>query len=239
MTLSRGDIVLLRGPLAGTPEEVLFEGKAVFLRDRRRAQQPVLPRRRIAAQRPGAESPRPPSLPWTEKLTAEGHFERSPEGTVTLAADKATAAGWVTTPLTQAGIHEVVLEVDEATPGAGVFLGRQDDGPHEVLRFVSESCRQPGTPELQTDDGRRSAAAADRQNARPVGARQSLDSSTVRLRRAPLVDQLRRPALGPARIRAASALTGPVTTIGLHYVPKSGQLPHSLAAVDARGRWRS
>jgi outer membrane protein assembly factor BamB len=137
VTLSRGDVILLQAPLAGAPEQVLFEGKAVF-RGIAAIRSDGFP----AALAPAAQDenrPPPARLPWTEKLTAEGRFERSPDGWVVLAADKATAAGWVTTPLEQAGVYEVVLEVDQATSGAGLFLGRQEGEPREVLRFVGDS----------------------------------------------------------------------------------------------------
>lgn len=218
VTLSRGDIVLVRGPLAGTPHEVLFEGKAAFYGIA------AVRSSGFAAPADGSaavpDAPPPAQLPWTEKLTSEGRFERSPDGTVTLTADKSTAAGWVTTPMPPAGIHEVLFEVDEATPGAGVFLGRQDDGPHEVLRFVRNPVDNRTHLSLQTD-------ASDEN-------------------RLPAIDKVPIPlAPGKAWIRllygcgvlrwwiscdgrhwaqperAASSLTGPVTTIGLHYVPKT------------------
>ena len=218
VTLSRGDIVLLRGPLAGTPQEVLFEGKATFygIAAVRSAGFPGAADRDAA----GADATPPAKLAWTEKLTAEAHFERSPEGTVTLSADKATAAGWVTTPLPPAGIHAVLLEVDQATPGAGVFLGRQDGTPHEVLRFVTN----------------------------PAGNRMhlSLQADAAHEVRLPTVDKAPVPlAPGKAWIRLlygcgvlrwwiscdgrnwaqperpASSSAGPVTTIGLHHVPKT------------------
>ena len=232
VTLSRGDIVLLRAPLAGTPDEVLLRGQGGLLRDRRRAQQ-RFSRRGPSPVAPEQESPAPASLPWTEKLTAEGRFERSPDGSVLLAADKATAAGWVTTPLTQAGIHEVVLELDEATPGAGVFLGRQDGEPREVVRFVADPAGKRVHIKLQTDN-------SDEVRMPPI------DKAPVAL------------APGKAWIRllygcgvlrtwiscdgrhwaqpypAAASLTGPVTTLGLHYVPKSANCRIRLRRVSLR-----
>jgi outer membrane protein assembly factor BamB len=231
LTLSRGDIVLLRAPLAGTPDEVYLEGKAVVCgiaavrsNGLPAAVQPVAPEQ---------ENPAPASLSWTEKLTAEGRFERSPDGSVLLAADKAAAAGWVTTPLTSAEIREVVLELDEATPGAGVFLGRQDGEPREVVRFVSDPAGQRVHVKLQTDN-------SDEARMPPI------DKAPVAL------------APGKAWIRllygcgvlrtwiscdgrhwaqpypAAASLTGPVTALGLHHVPKSANCRIRLRRVRSR-----
>ena len=231
VTLSRGDIVLVRGPLAGTPQEVLFEGKAAFY-----GIAAVRSAGFAAAADGGAavpDVPPPAKLPWTEKLTAEGHFERSPEGTVTLAADKATAAGWVTTPLPPAGIQEVLFEVDEATPGAGVFLGRQDDGPHEVLRFVRNPVDNRVHLSLQTD-------AADEVRLQPIDkAPVPLAPGKAWIRLLYGCGVLRwwiscdgRHWAQPER--AASSLTGPVTTIGLHYVPKTANCRIRLRRLTLR-----
>lgn len=218
VTLSRGDIELLRGPLAGTPQEVLFEGKAAFygIVAVRSAGFPVVADR--GAADPGASPPA--KLPWTEKLTAEGRFERTPEGMVTLAADKATSAGWVTAPLPQAGIQEVLFEVDEATPGAGVFLGRQDDAPHEVLRFVKNPVDSRMHLSLQTD-------AADEVRLPPIDKTPApLAPGKAWIRLLYGCGVLRWWVSCDGRHwaqpeRASSSLTGPVTTIGLHYVPKA------------------
>lgn len=231
VTLSRGDIVLVGGPLAGTPQEVLFEGKAVFYGIAAVRSAGFSPPAERAPQAAGVLLPA--QLPWTEKLTAEGRFERSPEGWVTLAADKSAAAGWVTTPLPQAGLQEVVFEVDEATPGAGVFLGREDGGPHEVLRFVANPLDNRMHVSLQTD-----ALAQERL--------QPIDKAPVPLTPGQAWIRL---LYGCGVLRwwiscdgrhwaqpekGASSLTGPVTTIGLHHVPKTADCRIRLRRLTVR-----
>jgi len=228
LTLSRGDIVLLRAPLAGTPEEVIFEGKAVF-RGITAVRSGGFPPT-VAQAVQGEDDPAPARLAWSETLTPEGRFEREADGSVALTADKAAAPGWVATPLVQAGIYQVVLEVDQATPGAGVFLGRQDGEPREVLRFVSASDGQGMHLRLQTDP-------------HEEVRKQPLDKGPVAL------------APGKAWIRllfgcgvlrygissdgrywaqpyaGRSSLTGPVTTLGLHYAPRRADCRIRLRSV--------
>ncbi|NLF70603.1 MAG: PQQ-binding-like beta-propeller repeat protein [Candidatus Anammoximicrobium sp.] len=231
VTLSRGDIALLRASLAGLPQEVLFEGKAVICGLAAVRSAGFAASEDEATAVSGGASPA--QLPWTEKLTGEGRFERSPEGAVTLAADRATGAGWVTAPLPSAGIHEVLLEVDEATPGAGVFLGRQDGGPREVLRFVRNPVDKRVHLSLQTD-----AEAEVRV--------QPIDKTPVPL--APGKAWIRllygcgvlrwwtscdgRHWAQPER--AVSSLSGPVTTIGLHYVPRTADCRIRLRRLSFR-----
>jgi len=231
LTISRGDVILLRAPLAGDPEEVILDGKAVF--------------RGIAAIRCGGfpvaaeparqdeDGPAPARLAWNEKLMDEARFERAADGSVLLTADKAAAAGWVTTPLASAEIYEVLLEIDQATPGAGVFFGRQDGEPREVLRFVTASDGQGMHLRLQTDPNEEVR-------------KQPLDKGPVAL------------APGKAWIRmlygcgvlrywissdgrywaqphaARSSLTGPVTAFGLHYAHRRADCQIRLRRLRVR-----
>ena len=231
VTLSRGDIVLLQAPLAGAPDEVLFEGQAAFcgITAVRSGGFPAAVESAVS----GAERPTPASLPWTEKLTAEGRFERSPDGSVLLAADKATAAGWVTTPLTPGGIREVVFEVDEATPGAGVFLGRPEGEPREVVRFVADPASSRVHVKLLSDH-------SDEARLPPLDkapAARAPGKAWLRLLYGCGV--LRTWISSDGRHWAqpyppAGSLTGPVTTLGLHHVPKIANCRIRLRQVDTR-----
>lgn len=134
--LSRGDIVLVQAPLAGLPEEVIFEGQAIF-RGLAAVRSGGFPPA-SAAQAPAADIGPPPAVrSWREQLAAEAAFERAADGAVVLRADQAAASSWVMTPLAPAGIHQVVLEVDQATAGAGVFLAGHEGVPRDILRFVA------------------------------------------------------------------------------------------------------
>ena len=134
--LSRGDVVLLRAPLAGPPDEVYLDGKATF-HGIAAVRTQNFPARR--EPRPIAfETDRPADLQWTEHLSENAQVERLPDGSVKLSSDGADQSCWIAAPMPKTGIHEVILQVDEATPGAGVFLGRQDGQPREIVRFVRD-----------------------------------------------------------------------------------------------------
>jgi len=134
LVLSRGDIVLLRAPLGGPPQQVYFEGKAYFqgialVRDR---------------DFPAASQQTPPTLDhdelteldWESNLGDKASFSKDSDGSVTLSADKTEQRGWVVTKMPDDGIYEVTLHIDQATPGTGVFLRCADGNVHEFVRFV-------------------------------------------------------------------------------------------------------
>jgi len=134
--LSRGDIVLLRVPFDGSPEEVYFDGKVTF-----HGIAAVRTRNVPAKSEPGPvafETDRPADLSWTEHLSENAQFEKLQDGAVKLSSDAAEQGSWVATPIPKTGIHEVVLQIEEATQGTGIFLGRQDGQPKEVVRFARD-----------------------------------------------------------------------------------------------------
>lgn len=141
VTLSRGDIVLVQAPLAGMPEEVLFEGQAVF-RGIAAVRSGGFAAAAVEQARAGQDPPAPALLPWRERLAPEAHFDRAADGAVVLSADQATASSWAVTPLALDGMHQVLLEVDQATAGAGVFLGGREGEPRDILRFVTAGGEQ-------------------------------------------------------------------------------------------------
>lgn len=134
LVLSRGDIVLLRAPFGGPPEEVYFEGKAYFLgialvRDR------DFPA--AAEQTPATmDYDKPAKLEWESNLGEKATCSKESDGSVVLSAENAEQRGWAVTKMPEAGIYETTLRVDEATPGTGVFLRCADGNAHEFIRFV-------------------------------------------------------------------------------------------------------
>jgi hypothetical protein len=135
LVLCRGDVTLIRAPLAGPPQEVLFDGHIALhgieaIRCQRFPDPP--------AERPIVfQTDRPADLEWDEHLGKGARLEETPDGALYVSATEATEKGWVTTPLPGEGPREVLLELDGATPGAGVFLGRDDADPSEIVRVVN------------------------------------------------------------------------------------------------------
>lgn len=134
--LSRGDIVLLRAPFDGPPEDVFFDGKVTFhgIAAVRTQDIPASPEPRPIA----FQSDRPAELPWTEHVSEKAQFEKLQDGAVRLSSNAAEQASWVAASIPKIGIHEVVLQIDEATPGTGVYLGREDGQPKEIVRFARD-----------------------------------------------------------------------------------------------------
>jgi outer membrane protein assembly factor BamB len=137
LLLIRGDVVLLRAPLAQPPEEVYLDGHAAL-----RGLVPVtgaaFPPREPAAP-VARDIDRPADLPWTLHVSPGARWEQLPDGAVQLAAEAPERDSWATTPVPQAGLHELVVEVDGATPGTAVFLANETRQPREMLRFVRDT----------------------------------------------------------------------------------------------------
>lgn len=134
--LSRGDIVLLRAPFHGPPEDVYLDGKVTFhgIAAVRTQNFPAKPEPHPIA----FETDRPAELEWTEHLSENAQCERSQDGAVKLSSNAAEQSSWVATPIPKVGIHEIVLKIDEASPGTGVYLGREDGQPKQIVRFVRD-----------------------------------------------------------------------------------------------------
>ncbi len=131
--LSRGDIVLLRGPLPDAPTAVYLDGQATFqgIAMVRSGGEPAAPAMRPVV----ADVERPADMEWIEQLGEGMAVEKLPDGAIRLMADKAKGRGWIAAPLPRRGLQEVIFEVEDATPGSGVYLGREQGKPLEVIRF--------------------------------------------------------------------------------------------------------
>ncbi len=134
--LSRGDIVLLRAPFHGLPEDVYLDGKVTFhgIAAVRTRDFPAKPEPRPI----DFETDRPAEFEWTEHLSEKAQTEKLEDGAVILSSNAAEQSSWIATPMPKVGIHEIVLQIDEATPGTGVYLGRKNGQPKEIVRFARD-----------------------------------------------------------------------------------------------------
>ena len=123
--LSRGDVVLVRLPLAEKPDEVFFEGRAGFygltmIRSGEIPEPtPAFPIR--------SDINRPSDLEWHEQLAEGATLERLEDGSLLLSRKDSKGASSITTSLPKRGLSEVILELDEVQPGTGIIF-RQSDG---------------------------------------------------------------------------------------------------------------
>lgn len=141
LILSRGDIVLLRAPLKGVPQDVFFDGRVAFHGIA------VVPASDAPPREP--ENPvvqvieRPADLPWFEKLAEGAQAIKHDDGSIELSANNAKASGFISAPLSQIGPCEVIVELEGATTGAGVFLSRPEAKNDATVRFVMNERTSP------------------------------------------------------------------------------------------------
>ena len=133
LLLSRGDILLVSAPLAGPPDDVYFDGKAVFegLALVRTQGVPALPPSNPVT----LEVDRPADLDWQTTRPELAGVEKLPDGSVRLTADKVKEPVAVFAALPREGLREVVLQLDEITAGSGVMLCNAAGQNHYIVRF--------------------------------------------------------------------------------------------------------
>lgn len=134
--LSRGDIVLLRAPLEGPPEDVFLQGKASFygIALVRTSDSPFSKPTPPAV---AAQIDRPADQVWQEQLPEGAKLERLADGSVRLIANKTKARGFASFPLPAHGLHEIVVQLEDVSPGISLFLSGEKLAPKFSLRFAS------------------------------------------------------------------------------------------------------
>ena len=133
--LSRGDIVLVSAALAGPPNEVLVEGRAVVQGiELARAQgSPSLPALRPIAH----DLEKPAALDWKSTKPEIAQPEKLPDGGLRLAVDKVKEPVTCYAPLPP-GLHDVILSLESVTAGTGVLLANSEGQNHYVVLFYRD-----------------------------------------------------------------------------------------------------
>jgi outer membrane protein assembly factor BamB len=141
--ISRGDVVLMRVPLAEASTDILFQGKATFygLALSRSADSPTYePQWPDHSPLPDAADsfawPEPSK--WTSKLVENVRWERAGDGAFSLESPGTKTRGWISTALPSTQIREIIVRLTNARPGVGVFLAQENQPPQQVLRFMVE-----------------------------------------------------------------------------------------------------
>ncbi len=134
LVMSRGDVILMRVPMAEPPEQIYFEGKTAFHGITMTRCKDFPAAAPVAEERVAVAAPA--DLPWVEQIHAHARLERFEDGSVQLAANKSDKRGWVVTPVPYTGLSEVIFEIEHATPGTGLFLCQENNIPQVILRFV-------------------------------------------------------------------------------------------------------
>ena len=139
--ISRGDIVVAHAPLPDAPTDVIWQGRATFygLALARTVDAPAVSRtwpEHVEGWDGVPELAIASPNDWTAQLAENATWSRDSDGLWWLECDGATKTGWVTTPLPQDGVREVVVRFAETSPGGGVFLAGADKLPRQVLRVT-------------------------------------------------------------------------------------------------------
>lgn len=136
MVLSRGDVVLLRAPISGPPDDVYFQGKAAFHGIS------LIRSRGFPAgveSIPVGQVIRPVEMTWVRQLDERATSDLQPDGGIELSvSDRPKKRSWIAAPLPRDKPAELILEIDHAAPGAGLYLGNGKDGPRYVLRYATD-----------------------------------------------------------------------------------------------------
>lgn len=138
LVMTRGDLVLLRAPLPGPPEDVFFEGTAQIRGLAMVRSQPVGPAR--AAARPVVRRiDGPAELDWQLKATAAdsgAKLNKLPDGRVELTAQRGKQTARASATVCRPGLYEYIFEIEDAQPGTGLYLASgQGEQPYRVAFF--------------------------------------------------------------------------------------------------------
>ena len=130
LRMVRGDVVLLAVPFAGTPEEIVLDGK-LKLREVRMFRSEPLPDYVVqrSESSPGPNilaTNRPAELEWSMTDVPDSAFAKdAASGAVRLATTSASdkqALAFVKVP--HAGLSEMIFRVGSIAPGTGIYFGR-------------------------------------------------------------------------------------------------------------------
>lgn len=163
LILSRGLIRLLEAPLPQPPREVFMEGAARFstfamyrcdpidwptpaehsiVRDVRQPAHAVWRSWTPTGQNTQSDQRvlhEAGPAPWQAAVTEQVRCASTPEGCVTLTAQKSTELAAIASPLNSRSLLEVVeLRVDHAEPGTGIYVGDDNGQPLHRIGFFRD-----------------------------------------------------------------------------------------------------
>lgn len=133
LLLVRGDIVLVRAPLPGLPEDIYLEGRTIF-EGLSLVRTKDLPLQREAE--PAGVKLRPTDLTWQEKISTGAKLEKQDDGGVRLTSKEPQEPSYVSTALPGIGYREVVFQLADVAPGLGVYLGHAEGQVSQLARVV-------------------------------------------------------------------------------------------------------
>ena len=137
-------------PLAGVPDDVFFEGKAIFegLSLVRTKDFPLLPLpAENAAQYCAA------TLAWKGKISDGAKTEKLPDGSVRLSSREPKEPSYYYAPLPGIGMREVIFELRNVSPGFAVYLGQGEQPGRQMVRVVRKNAHRAAESHVAT--GRR------------------------------------------------------------------------------------
>ncbi|MCA9245586.1 MAG: PQQ-binding-like beta-propeller repeat protein [Planctomycetales bacterium] len=158
LILARGAFVLLEVPLAGAPEEVIFDGKT-RLADIAMFRAEPLPRRESREPSVVLDGSQPDQLAWLQSVDQEGGKQAD--------TGEPVYPVWKACALPAAGPVAIDLVLSSAAAGTGVYLGDEAGKPLYTLRFLeSEPAKQLLLKELVIYDNR--TESSDKLESKPA-----------------------------------------------------------------------
>ncbi|MGE0605946.1 MAG: PQQ-binding-like beta-propeller repeat protein [Pirellulales bacterium] len=136
LAMMRGDVRLMTVPLAGTPEEVYFDGHAAV---RQLSMSRTTPPPEAAVDGPVVvKSSNPARMAWHTSLPDGAELNKLDDGRLELVGKNLKSQATAALPLSEAGLYEVVFQVENAQPGSGVMLADSRGRPIHRLGFFRE-----------------------------------------------------------------------------------------------------
>ncbi len=167
LVMSRGDLVLLRAPLAGPPREVYLEGTARVRGITMYRGEPMT----LPSQDPGKsilQSTAPASLDWKEECPPGSGLKKLPSGQVVLMAEKTSTPARGSVEVGLPGLYEIIFKVEDPSPGTGIYLGDESGHPlYQVAFFRDKPTGWMSFEFLKPEDSRTESSQDPREGAIP------------------------------------------------------------------------
>ncbi|HZZ72498.1 MAG TPA: PQQ-binding-like beta-propeller repeat protein [Pirellulales bacterium] len=143
LLVSRGELILMRIPFAGLPQQTFFQGQG-YLRAlaMTKTNSPAAPPE--AARPTVQDETQVTKLPWKKTLHADCKWTDLPDGSVEMSAkERGQQPSWASFPLPAGGPYELIFELDKATVQGRVFIGDHGEPRKTVGVVLCDPTKSP------------------------------------------------------------------------------------------------
>ena len=146
--LTHGETELLSAPLAGPPNQIVFEGEAV-IHGLAFAEGLIATSERTDVP---ADSTPPAERQWRSELPVGAQWNVLAEGRVELLAEDSQADAYAACAFDGAELREIVFQLEDPLPGTGIYLGDDQGTARDRLGFMAGGKPNRVCFALATDD---------------------------------------------------------------------------------------